>query len=237
MELIEKKQDQLTFKVKIDETVANALRRYLNQIPILAIDEVEIFKNDSALYDETIAHRMGLIPLKNEGESEKTEPKLKLSVKKEGFVTSKEIKGALDVAYENIPITLLDKNQELEIVGYVKSGIGSKHSKFSPGLMFYRNASEIILDKEIKEELVKLCPNVEIKEKGEKIIVYDDKKKGILDLCEGIAKEKGRNIQINEGDDLIVTIESFGQMDTKDMFKKSISVLKKDLAEVAKKIK
>ncbi len=46
--------------------LANALRRSVDEIPVLAINEVDIYKNDSALYDEIIAHRLGLIVLKNQ---------------------------------------------------------------------------------------------------------------------------------------------------------------------------
>ena len=35
---------------------------------------------------------------------------------------------------------------------------------------------------------------------------------------------------------MIITAESFGQMDVKDMFLKSIDLLKEDLEEVGKKI-
>ena len=86
MEEIEKKQNQITFKTEVEESLANAIRRYLNQIPVLAIDELEIIKNGSALYDEVVAHRVGLIPLKmGKGVNEKTKGALKLSAKKEGF--------------------------------------------------------------------------------------------------------------------------------------------------------
>ncbi len=46
---------------------ANALRRIcLNGVPIFAIDTVEVVENTSAMMDESIAHRLAMIPLKTE---------------------------------------------------------------------------------------------------------------------------------------------------------------------------
>ena len=79
MKLIKKTDNQVIFTAKVSESLGNAIRRYIYQIPIIAIDSVEISKNDSPLYDETLAHRLGLIPLKMEKEfKEGEEIKLKL---------------------------------------------------------------------------------------------------------------------------------------------------------------
>jgi DNA-directed RNA polymerase alpha subunit len=52
MKKIEKTANQFVFEAEISETLANAIRRYVNRIPVMAVDEVEISKNDSALYDD-----------------------------------------------------------------------------------------------------------------------------------------------------------------------------------------
>ena len=234
MRIIEQKEKELVFSMKIEEELANTIRRYINQIPVLAIDTVEISKNGSPLYDETIAHRLGLIPLEAENSQLKQNTKLKLSANKEGIVYSRDLKGA-KLAYENIPITTLNKNQELEFNATVNIGRGIEHSKYSPGLMSYRNASEITMDKEFSDKVKEVCSN-EIKEKGNKIVVYDNKKKGILDVCEGICKVNGKKAEVSFNGELIINLESFGQMNVKNIFKKSIDELKKDLSKISKKL-
>src|SRR3972149_6730007 len=72
MELIEKNKDQIIFSAEIEDSLANAIRRYVNHIPVLAVDELEISRNDSPLYDETVAHRVGLVPIKADKATEKS---------------------------------------------------------------------------------------------------------------------------------------------------------------------
>ena len=237
MELIEKNNDSLVFRANIDESVANAIRRYLGQVPVLAVEEVDISKNDSSLYDETIAHRIGLIPLKTEKSMKEGDKiKMKLAVDREGYVYSGDFTGGAEVIYKNIPITSLSKGQSMEIVAEAVLGKGSEHSKFSPGLMFYRNISEIAMGKEFLEDVKRLCPNATIKEKGDKLIITDDKKEEIGDICEGICEKIDKSAEVTPQDELAITLESFGQMSVDNIFKSAIDFLKKDLAGIAKKL-
>src|SRR3972149_11609867 len=61
----EKKNKKVTFLVKgTSVSYVNTIRRLImNEVPTMAIEDVEIRKNSSILYDEIIAHRLGLIPL------------------------------------------------------------------------------------------------------------------------------------------------------------------------------
>jgi len=237
MEIIEKKDNKLVFKAEISESLANAIRRYVNEIETLAVDEVEIQNNGSPLYDETVAHRIGLIPLKMEKSyNSKTETYLTLKSTKPGMVLAKEFKGEAEVVYPEIPITLLDDQQELEVKAIAKLGKGKQHAKFSPGAIFYRNTAEITMDKEFADSIKKVYSEIKIKEKGNKISIQDDGANELVDFCSGLADSVGKEVEIIYGNELVMTVESFGQMDTKEIPKKAATLLKDDLEELGKKV-
>ena len=137
METIEKTDEKIIFVADIDVSLANAIRRSVNEIPILAIDEIDVYKNDSALYDEIIAHRLGLVPLKNQKIKEGQSVELKFKVKGKGDAVE-IFSGELGdgVAHADMPIVLLGEGQELELVARAKVGRGIDHAKFSPGILF-----------------------------------------------------------------------------------------------------
>ena len=180
-----------------------------------------------------LAHRIALVPLKMDKSGEKG--KMKLNVKREGTVYSGDMKG-VDVVYKTIPITTLDKGQELEFTGTLKFGMGAEHAKFSPGLMFYRNSGEITMDKEFLDDIKRAIPHAEIKEKSGKIVIEDNGKTDVIDVLEGIAQRTNKKAELVPSKNIIITVESFGQMDAKEVFKESIEALKKDLNSAAKAI-
>jgi DNA-directed RNA polymerase subunit D len=232
MENISKSENKYAFKAEIEDSLVNSIRRYVGQIQIAAIDDVEISKNDSPLYDETFAHRLGLVPLKQNG---KKEGKLKMSSQDKGFVYSGSLKGDFDVVYDKIPLTLLSEGQEVEISANVKMGKGQDHAKFSPGIMNYRQVSEVYVDKELAEKIKSTYSNVEIKQKGDKYVIIDDKEKEVADICEGLAEKYNKKIEVKDTGEVIIYLESFGQIDAKSIFAKAVEALQKDLAELGKK--
>lgn len=248
MKIIEKTKEKLIFSDEIDDSLANALRRASNEIPILAIDEIEIFKNDSVLYDEVIAHRMGLIPLVNEKLNFadecsckekgclKCSIQLKLQASGPCTVYSEDLKGKAKVVYDKMPIVLLKEDQEMEIVATARVGRGIEHAKYSPGLVYYRNISEIEINKDCNlcKKCIDKCPY--------KILKADKKLEGKevykCDACDACVEEcriQGKNaITIKPTKEIIFFIESWGQMDAKDILLESIKVLKENLKELEK---
>jgi len=231
MKIIEKKQNRIVFSAKMSVSLANSIRRSAQMIPIIAIDEVEIAKNDSALYDETLAHRIGLVPIKMPKGSKEEVLKFKLKKKGPGYVYAGDMTGETEVVYPGIPLTLLKEGQEVKISGITKVGKGKDHAKFSPGILTYRIISEITLPKKFKEKIESKFPN-SIKEKGDSITVVDNMEKPLLDFCEGLCQKDGIKATVKDTDELIFSIESFGQISPEEIFKRAIAALKKELKEI-----
>ena len=234
IEMIEKSDEKIVLKTDMSVSLANAIRKSLNVVSTLAIDEVDIYKNDSALYDEAIAHRLGLVPLKNQ--KLKAGDIIELKLKAKGEAEGTEIfSGELgdDVVYADIPIVLLAKGQELELVARATMGKGVDHAKNSPGTAYYRNIPKITISKEgeSQEELAALYPrafefNGKLKVKNAWECVLDE---------EDAKKYPG--IEIKLSNDLVFFLESWGQMSAKNVFMESCRALKSELDEVSKALK
>ena len=239
MEIIKKDNNSFIFRAEISESLANAIRRYVNQIQVPAVDEVEISKNDSPLYDETIAHRIGLIPLKiKKISNQKSKNILKLNSKKEGYVYSEELIGDLEPVYKKIPITSLSKGQELVLTATVKFGRGVEHAKFSPGIIYYRKIPEVKIPKNCLKEVAKYCPKNVLKIKDEKIIIETPEDCDLCETCVDLCKkEENELIELRTTKELMITLESFGQIETNEILTKSIETLKKDLVQISKEIR
>jgi DNA-directed RNA polymerase subunit D len=163
--------------------------------------------------------------------------KLDLNSKKEVMVYSGELSGDIDVVYDKIPITSLGKGQEVKIFATAKMGKGIEHSKFSPGLIFYRNVAEIKVGKKCPKEVVDICPKKVFELQGDKIVVKNGLACDMCNSCVELCEKKGKEeeISVDSSKELMITAESWGQLEIKDMIEKTIDILKKDLKEISKK--
>ena len=213
---LDKEKQKLSFVTDMSTSLANAIRRSVLEIPVMAIDEVEIVKNDSALYDEIIAHRIGLIPIKTEKTSK--EQKFKLVAKGPKTVYSSDIKPSVETGFK-LPIVILDNEQEVEIICHANLGKGIEHIKYSPGLIYFRH--------DLDEDILDF---VYVNEEG-KILCNEDECKDLKDELQNKIKKA------KESNELIFEIESWGQLDVKDIFPKAIETLEDNLKELNKVVK
>lgn len=237
----------------INHIYANTLRRImLVEVPTLAIEEVTFIKNDSALYDEIIAHRLGLLPLVSDLKT--YEPKETCSCKGKGCVKctltfSLKAKGPCTVyasdlestdkkvkpAFPETPITKLLQGQKLELEATAICGIGRDHIKFSPGLTYYRAYPIIELKGCKNKEIANICPK--------KVFEFKDKLtiKNLegCDLCMACVEAcKDNSIKVTPSEtDFIFFIESFGQLKPKTIFETAVKTLDTKLDEFEKKLK
>lgn len=248
-------KDRISFSIEgINNTIANAIRRSTFEIEVLAIDLVEFYKNDSALYDEMIALRLGLLPLKAPKTFTRREDctckgkgclkctaSFKLKAKGPGTVYSEDLKAkGCEIVYDGMPLAILAKDQELELSAEAYLGTAREHTKFLPGLVWYRSNPIITLTKETEgyTDLVKVCPKRAILAKGNKIEIDALK----CDLCEYCIEycndnnKKPLDLKASE-DSFTMFVESFGQLEPRDLFIESIEVINKNLDEVAKAVK
>jgi hypothetical protein len=214
----DKDKQKIIFTSDMEIGLANAIRRNVLEIPVMAIEEVEIIKNDSALYDEILAHRIGLIPIKTEKTSKEAKFKLKESGPKTVYSSDMSPSVGTDLS---LPIVILGKDQEVEIVCNAKLGKGIDHIKHSPGLLFYRhNLDQDVLD------------YVTVDEEGK--VSFDE---GEL-KTKGLSEEHIKKIKsVSESKELEFNLESWGQLEVKDIFLNAVEALDNNLKELSKAVK
>lgn len=251
LQLIEK-EPKLVFLVEgINTTLANTLRRIAEDVPILAIDTVEFICNDSVLYDEVLAHRLGLLPLKMDKTFTPIEEctckgkgcakcTASLSLKAAGPCTaySKNLKGKIKPVYGDMPIVILQKGQELELIAQARLGKGKTHAKFSPGLVHYRQYP--ILDFAqcgLCGACVDACPQkiLSLDEQKKKVVVSDILKCDLCRACEEACKAKGKNaIKVSASEEnFIFIVESWGQLSPREIFIEITKALSKNLKQLS----
>jgi DNA-directed RNA polymerase subunit D len=127
---------------------ANALRRMAtSHVKTFAIDSTTFYENSSAMFDEYIAHRIGLIPiLTPEGYADNEEVLFTLDATGPGTVYSKDLNSSdkeVKVANDKIPIMKLANEQKLRLDCKAVLKDGASHAKFQPGIVTYDQKDDV----------------------------------------------------------------------------------------------
>lgn len=255
---IGKKGDKVSFLVKgVSPAFLNSVRRTaMEEVPVMAIEDVEFRSNNSVLYDEMIGLRLGLIPFETDLKSynlpseckcngegcARCQLKMTLKAKGPGIVYASQIKTKdpkVKPVYPKIPIVSLLDGQEVEVEATAVLGKGKVHAKWCPGLVYYQNVPVIkVLKDDEASRIVDSLPKQKILEKkGNKVVVNDDElmsDPSFAELVEGMSK----SIEVTyEEDNFIVTIESWGQLTPKEIMNSVCEIMEAKLENFVKLVK
>lgn len=254
IEIIEEDEFNIKF-ILYDAPVAlaNSFRRAMKSlVPVMAVDYIDVYLNSSYLFDENLAHRIGLIPIKTdlsrfnmqdecvcEGEGcPNCQVSFRLNVEGPKMVYSgdfisddEEIKPVFD----NIPIVELFKGQQLMIEAVARLGTGKEHSKFQPvSICAYRIIPEIEIKGDCNncDACIEVCPRDVLENRDGKIVVKD-----ILNcsLCmECVKKCEEDAIEVIETDNYLFMVEGIGQLPVKEVMTKALEIIKSKAEEMNK---
>ncbi|ABS56736.1 DNA-directed RNA polymerase [Methanoregula boonei 6A8] len=241
---------------------ANSFRRaMIGEVPTLAIEDVRIYDNTSALFDEMLAHRLGLIPIRTDLTSYSTQGDCScggagcpsctvtytLSVEGPKLVTSSDLipqdPQAAPVS-DNIPIVKLIKGQKLVIEARAVLNKGKVHAKWQPTLVCgYKNYPVITISPTCDAcgMCVDECPRTILALKGKKVEVIEGRLPdcSMCKLCEraclasGIGEEPAIRISA-EPDRYIFSVESDGSLPVKEIMVQALGFVKAQAEELEK---
>ncbi len=243
LKMIGKERDRISFTVK-DTTPAfmNAMRRLMiDEVPTMAIKTVNFVKNTSALYDEMIAHRLGLVVLKTDLEGYELPDQCKcggkgcarctadITLQAEGpcvvYAESLKVKDPkVKPVHPKTIIARLAKNQSLELEAKAVLGRGKDHVKFSPGLVYYHGHPIIKVNpREDTSAAVKACPKKVFTLDGKKAVVSNllacDLNMACVDAVpDGVTVEESST-------DFVMFIEPWGQLKPKEMVEQAVIMM------------
>lgn len=245
----------------VNPPLINSLRRALiADVPKLAIEDVEFhlgsigsededkeYESNTPLFDEIIAHRLGMIPIPTDlelfnfrDECENCEGEgcpnctIIYSLSKKGPCTvySGDLNPVgeteLRVVDDLIPIVKLEDDQAILLYATAELGTAKEHAKWQPTSgVGYKYYPKIEFDEDKCDhcgECVEACP-VDILEINDgKINVTDIKECTLCKSCVDVCDTGGIDVQGRE-DKFILRYETDGSLTAEDTLKKSLEVL------------
>ena len=241
--------NELSFMVKgTDNTFMNTLRRMiLDEVPTMAIEWVDFKKNDSVMYDEMVALRLGLVPLKTDlkaytlpercsckGEGcAKCQVALILKTKASGMIETDKLKSkdpATVPVYDTIPLTFLEGEQELEFMATAQLGKGKVHAKWSPAHVWFVREAKVTVNNASSQ--LAQCKNrypPQIMGSDGKIDVNKINTQTLIDACDGVCDDVVK-VEYHT-DSFVLYLESWGQLTQKEIVETAVVELLAKLEE------
>ncbi|MBI4140744.1 DNA-directed RNA polymerase subunit D [Candidatus Woesearchaeota archaeon] len=261
IELVTKDKNSGRVQFLIKNTSAafvNSIRRFMTEsVPTLAIEDVEFTKNNSALYEETIAHRLGLIALETDIKTYNLPSKCKcngegcarcsvkiiLSAKGPCTVYAEDLKikdPKIKPAHTKTPIVKLLKGQELEFEATAVLGQGKQHMKWSPCLIWYKHKPIIEIDDKKctnAEAVAKSCPVSVYNTKDGKLVINKENylKCTLCNACVDIAENNSVKVTPSQTE-FVMHLEPWGQLTPTEILSAATDQFRELLTELDDKL-
>ncbi len=248
-------EDRLSLKVRLRGVpleYANALRRFMiSEVPTLAIDSIAVLDNTSPVYDEVLAHRLGLIPLRGDpykysGDcgGSPCQVLLVLDAKAEGeprTVLSGELASEdKEVApiSPNIPIAKLAPGQRIRLEAYARVGRGKEHAKWQPVsvsvLKPYPHVKLLDPRSKCAREAAEACLPKVLKYSGDSLTVEGEHR---CRLCMDCVRACPDAVKVEElEDDHIIYLESVGALEPRRIIYMAAKELLAQLEELSRQV-
>lgn len=239
----------------VDVSVANALRRVmLAEVPTMAIDEVIIIENTSPIFDEMLAHRLGLIPLVTDLESyvlpEECDCRGEGCVKcMVTFALEKEAEEEEVIVYsgdlqsqdpvvrpvsDKIPIAKMARGQRIVLEAHAKLGKGKVHAKWQPvSTCAYKYMPILNIDHEkcVRcKDCVLACPRGILAVEGDKLVLKNVLDCSLCRSCEEACRFEAIKVSWNDRA-FIFTVESTGALPPDKIVYVATDILLKKLSK------
>jgi len=234
---------------------ANALRRIMiSEVPKMAIDSINIFENTSLLYDEQIALRLGLIPIRTDLGSYilRSECKCKngcpscqlsltLSVEGPKVVYSSDLvsKDEKSVPVDRkIPIVKLKEGQKLVLEAIARLGTGKEHVKWQPVVACgYKNRPKVTIFEKCNDcgKCVEVCPRGVFEVKGNKAKVKNEIECSLCNLCLEACETKSLKVSTDKRS-FVFQFETDGSMSADKVILQAVDLLKDKTKEFKDKL-
>ncbi len=243
LQLLEKDKDSITLLVKgTNQSLLNALRRaIISEIPIFAIEDVIFYENTSVMWDEYIAHRLGLVPLRAKWGTYNDQSEVHIALEKQGpgTVYSGDLliqDPGVEVVDPEIPIVRLREGQRLRVECIAKVGTAREHAKWQAGLASFRPVAKVIVKD--PERFKEICKDFSLEDVEEANKRPEGVSSFILNLCDDLAEKHPDVVEIERKKDaFIFYIESYGNLTIPEMVEAAVDSLTKRVKMIEEALK